>query len=92
MVIDLRAKNQANICKRLGKKAGKLILRTDRRTEGLTDRRTECKPEVPFGFSGRGLISIQSENRAITKGNEYCPLPQKVQPNETQTRSVSHGD
>ena len=63
MVIDLHAQNQVNICKRLGKKSGKLILRTDRRMDrwtdrlmdGQTDRRTECKPKVPFGFAGSGL-------------------------------------
>ena len=54
MVIDLHAKNQVNICKRLGKKSEKLILRTDRRT----DRRTDCKPKVPFGFAGGGLKKI----------------------------------
>ena len=37
MAIDLHAKNQLNICKRLGKKSGKLILQTDRRMDGLTD-------------------------------------------------------
>ena len=64
MVIDLHAKNQVNICKRLGKKSGKLILRTDRRTDGRTDgrtdRRTECKPKVPFGSAGRGLKSPEN--------------------------------
>ena len=52
MVTDFHAKNQVNICKRLGKRYEKLVLRTDRRT----NRRTECKPKVPFGFAGRGLI------------------------------------
>ena len=42
MVTDLHAKNQVNIFKRLEKRSGKLILRTN--------RRTECKPKVPFGF------------------------------------------
>ena len=37
MVIDLHAKNQVNICKRLGKKSGKMMLWTDRRTNGRTD-------------------------------------------------------
>ena len=46
MVIDFHVKNQVNICKRLGKKSGKLIL-----TDGLTER----KPKVPFGFASRGL-------------------------------------
>ena len=51
MVIDVHAKNQVSICKCVGKKSGKLKLRTDRRIDG----RTECKPTVPFGFAGRGL-------------------------------------
>ena len=33
MVIDLHAKDQVIICKRLRKKSAKLILRTDRRTK-----------------------------------------------------------
>ena len=37
MVIDLHAKIQVNICKDLGKKSRKLILRTDRH-DGWTDR------------------------------------------------------
>ena len=41
MVIDLHAKNQVNICKRLGKKSGKLILQADRRIDGLTDGLTD---------------------------------------------------
>ena len=45
MVIDLHAKNQLNICKPLGKKSGKLILRTDRRTDGHTDRRTDSRTD-----------------------------------------------
>ena len=36
MEIDFHAKNQVNICKRLGKKFGKLIL-TDGLTDGLKD-------------------------------------------------------
>ena len=55
MVIDLHAKSQVNICKRLGKKFGKLIL--------WTDRRTECKPKVPFGFPGRGLITKINDSK-----------------------------
>ena len=35
------------------KKSGKLIL-----TDRWTDRRTECKPIVPFDFAGRGLIIL----------------------------------
>ena len=60
MEIDFHAKNQVNICKRLGKMSGKLKLtegRTDRRTDRWTDRRTECKPKIPFDFAGRGLTS-----------------------------------
>ena len=38
----------------------KKVQKTD--TEGQTDRRTgrqrECKPIVPFGLAGRGLISF----------------------------------
>ena len=30
----------------------------DGRTDGWTDRRTECKPKVSFGFTGRELIII----------------------------------
>ena len=41
MLTDLHAKNQVNICKRLGKKSGKLILRTDRQTDGRTDGRPD---------------------------------------------------
>ena len=62
MVIDLHAKNQVDICKPLGKKYGKLKLRTDRWTDALT----ECiKPEVPFGFTGRGLISIKLDLASV---------------------------
>ena len=38
MVTDLHAKNQVNIYKRLEKKSGKLILRTDRQTDWQTER------------------------------------------------------
>ena len=55
MEIDFHAKNQINICKNLGKKSGKLKL-TDGQTDRWTDRRTECKPNVPFSFAGRVLI------------------------------------
>ena len=37
-------------------KSGKRVWRTDRQTDGLTDRLTECKPIVPSGFTGGGLI------------------------------------
>ena len=37
MATDLYAKNQLNIYKHLGEKSGKLILRTDRRKDGLID-------------------------------------------------------
>ena len=41
MVIDLHTKNQVNICKRLGKKSRKLILQTDKLTDGQMDGRTD---------------------------------------------------
>ena len=63
MVIDIHAKNQVNVCKRLGKKSETLILWTDRLTDGRTDRQTdswtECKPKVPFGFASRGLLKVR---------------------------------
>ena len=34
----------------------KLVWRTDRQTDRLTDGQTECKPIVPSGFTGGGLI------------------------------------
>ena len=78
MVIDLHAKNQLNISKHLGKKSEKLILRTDRWRDGQTnrrtDRRTECKPKVPFSFAGRGL-----KNNKSGKLSQDTPiLPQVV--------------
>ena len=33
------------------------VWKTD--TDGWTDRRTECKPIVPFGFAGRGLRKVK---------------------------------
>ena len=50
MVIDSHAKNQVNIFKHLGRKSAKLD------SDGLTDRRTERKLKVLFGFAGRGLF------------------------------------
>ena len=70
------AKNQENICKCLGIKSGKLILRPDRRMDRLTDKLTDgqrtagltdCKPKVPFGFAGRGLnrgvVRLENQNK-----------------------------
>ena len=34
---------------------------TDRRTDGQTDRQTECKPIVPSGFTGGGLITMRHD-------------------------------
>ena len=62
MEIDFHAKKQVNICKRLGKKSGKLKL-TPRRTNGGTERWTEQKPKVPFGFAGRGLIKAFADDK-----------------------------
>ena len=39
---------------------------TDGRTDGWTDRRTECKPIVPLGFAGRGLKSNLEFNATLT--------------------------
>ena len=72
MVIDLHAKNQVNIYKRLGKKSGKLILTdwlTDGRTDWWTDRRTEGKPKAPFGLAGRGLTRSVTESTLTETGN-----------------------
>ena len=37
----------------------KLVWRTDRLTDRQTDGQTECKPIVPSGFTGGGLINRQ---------------------------------
>ena len=39
----------------------KLVWRTDRLTDRLTDRQTECKPIVPSGFTGGGLITMRHD-------------------------------
>ena len=51
MVTDSHAKNQVNICKHLEKKSGKLILRNDRQTDGLTDGQSANlkSPSAPVG-------------------------------------------
>ena len=36
----------------------KLVWRTDRQTDWRTDWQTECKPIVPSGFTGGGLITL----------------------------------
>ena len=76
MVIDLHAKNQVNICKYLGKKSGKLILKTDRHT----DERTECKSKVSFSFAGKGLIKHHSNNQISLRGG---PGPGSLYVSET---------
>ena len=34
-------------------------------TDGRTDRQTECKPKLPFGFPGRGLIITLHNSKHI---------------------------
>ena len=39
----------------------KLVWRTDRLTDRQTDGQTECKPIVPSGFTGGGLITMRHD-------------------------------
>ena len=48
-MVKLYTKYQITICKHNEKSA-------ENWSAGLMDRRTECKPKVPFDFVGRGLI------------------------------------
>ena len=59
------------------KKVGKLIVTdgwTYRRTDGWTDRRIECKPIVPFGFAGRGLIKANDTDVLVIAVNVFPML------------------
>ena len=97
-MIDLHAKNQVNICKRLGKKSGKLILTdglTDGLTDELTDGLTERKPKVPFGLAGRGLKRYKQLQQMeptmklmATVGMNRCQRPQQINPFQNKPRFI----
>ena len=62
MVIDLHAKYQVNIHKSLGKKSGKLILRTDRRMDRLIDGQSANLKSA--SASPEGIKKLLQENDA----------------------------
>ena len=47
MMVNLHDKNQLNICKHLREK------KKVRKIDIADDRRTECKPKVPFGIASK---------------------------------------
>ena len=58
----------------------KLVWRTDRQTDGQTDRQTdgqtECKPIVPSGFTGGGLINADNALYCIKIFRNYIKICQ----------------
>ena len=69
-MVKIYIKYQINVCKHDEKKCGKLICRTD--------GRTECKPKVPFDFVGWGLknnqLNYHWEFNKDTRVIDYLPV------------------